>query len=397
MPWREVIRLMLKKRLAVACFFVIVTCGFFALTADIWVSEMDLQSNAGVDNEDNYSRTVRAELAKEFKDDGKKVNDPEVEKEIDEALAERMEGEDLSSLTGLERSYHPPGWWLALNSEHDHWKKTGSNPETKDKNAPIPEAQRDWGLFSGKAWRFPLGCDIEGVSILAKLTKGLQLAFIIGIIPTLISSIIAVFMGMAAGYFGKLVDDIIVYIISTLHSIPLLLLLLAFIQAVGGSETIAAWFEWFGFDEKPTRNLLLVLIVIGVTTWIGLCRLIRAEVIKHKDREYVHAARALGYGTARIMFRHILPNVFHLVIITFTLGFVGAIGLEVFLSYVGIGVEAELPTWGQMISGGRNELQREPSVWWPLTFATVFLFIVALSFSLFGDALRDALDPKLRT
>lgn len=388
---------MLKKRLAMACFVVIVICGFLAATANLFVSEMDLQSNASVDNEANYRHSVQARVTRDFRDDGRKVNDPDVAREITETVDAHMQGADLSSLTGLERSYHPPGWWLVLNPEHDHWKKTGTHPETKEKNPPVADDQRDWGLLSGKAWRFPLGCDIEGVSILAKLIKGLQLAFLIGIIPTLISSIIAVCMGMAAGYFGKLVDDVIVYIISTLHSIPLLLLLLAFIQAVGGSETIAAWFEFFGLDEKPTRNLLLVLIVIGVTTWIGLCRLVRAEVIKHKDREYVHAARALGYGTFRIMFKHILPNVFHLVIITFTLGFVGAIGLEVFLSYVGIGVEAELPTWGQMISGGRNELQREPSVWWPLTFATVFLFIVALAFSLFGDALRDALDPKLRT
>jgi peptide/nickel transport system permease protein len=130
---------------------------------------------------------------------------------------------------------------------------------------------------------------------------------------------------------------------------------------------------------------------------VGLSRLIRAEVMKHKEREYVQAARALGCSQARILFRHILPNVFHLVIITFTLSFVGSVGLEVFLSFVGIGIDATLPTWGQMISASRNELQREPSVWWPLLGATGALFLLALSFSLFGDALRDALDPKLRT
>ena len=397
MPWREVLRLMLKKKLAVACFVVIIICGFFALTADLWVSEMDLQSNAGLDDADNYRRSIQAQIASDFRDDGKSINDPAVMKEMEAELEDRMSGEDLSSLTGLDRTYQPPGWWLALHPEHDHWQKTGVDPVSKEKNPPVPMNARDWGFFSGRAWRFPLGCDIEGVSILAKLTKGLQLAFIIGIVPTLISSIIAVVMGLAAGYFGKFVDDMIVYIISTLASIPLLLLLLAFIQAVRESDAIAEWFEFFGQEDKANRNLTLVLVVIGLTTWVGLCRLVRAEVIKHKDREYVQAAKALGYGTWRILFKHILPNVFHLVIITFTLGFVGAMALEVFLSYVGIGVEAELPTWGQMISGGRNELQREPSVWWPLTFATTFLFIVSLSFSLFGDALRDALDPKLRT
>ncbi|MCF6228307.1 MAG: ABC transporter permease [Planctomycetes bacterium] len=178
---------------------------------------------------------------------------------------------------------------------------------------------------------------------------------------------------------------------------PLLLLLMAFIQSVKDSQPIQDLLESMGAEDKAVRNLLLVLIVIGLTGWVGLSRLVRAEVIKHKNREYVQAARALGYSTPRIMLKHILPNVFHLVIITFTLGFVGAIGLEVFLSYVGIGVEASLPTWGQMITGGRLELQRDPSVWWPLTFATIALFIVSLAFSLFGDALRDALDPKLRT
>lgn len=388
MPWKEVVRLMLKKKFAMACFGVIVISAFVAATAHWWVSEMDLRSNPGVDNAENYRQNVRARLADGQDND---PDDAEVEAEISEG--------DLASLTGLERSYHPPGWYLALNPEHEHWKKAGRDPGTGELNDPVPMEERDWGLFSAKAWRFPLGCDIEGVSILNKLIRGLQLAFMIGLVPTLISSFIAVIMGLMAGYFGKLVDDIIIYIISTLASIPLLLLLLAFILAVGNSEAIAEWFTFLGYDEndKAERNLLLVLIVIGMTTWIGLCRLVRAEVIKHKDREYVQAAKSLGYGTTRILIKHIMPNVFHLVIITFTLGFVMAIGLEVFLSYVGIGVEPELPTWGQMISGGRNELQRDPSVWWPLTFATVFLFIVSLAFSVFGDALRDALDPKLRT
>lgn len=388
MPWTEVLRLMLKKRLAVACFFIIVISAFVAVTADFWVSDMDLRSNPGVDDATTYRNTVRARLAQET---GEAPSDEDVEQEVTE--------NGLESLTGLERSYQPPGWYLAMSPEHQHWTKTGKDPKTGKKRSPVPMEERDWGFFSAKSWRFPMGCDIEGVSMGNKLIRGLKLAFIIGIVPTLISSFIAVVMGLIAGYFGKLVDDLIVYIISTLASIPLLLLLIAFILAVGNSKDIADWFQLFGLgeDDKAMRNLVLVLIVIGMTTWIGLCRLVRAEVIKHKDREYVQSAKALGYGTPRILFKHILPNVFHLVIITFTLGFVMAIGLEVFLSYVGIGIEPELPTWGQMISGGRNELQRDPSVWWPLTFATVFLFVLSLAFSLFGDALRDALDPKLRT
>ncbi|MHC4841081.1 MAG: ABC transporter permease [Planctomycetota bacterium] len=386
MPWKEVIRLLLKQKLAVACFAVIVISTFLAVTANWFVSDFDLQANPGVDNLKTLTQFEKSRMATESDDPDFKPDDTDV---ADIVAAEE------ESLTGLERSYHPPGWWLAISPDHEHWKKTGKNAETTKKNPPIAEDKRDWEFFSAKAWRFPLGCDIEGKPIQYKLLRGLRLAFVIGLIPTLISSIIAVVMGLTAGYFGKWIDDAIIYLISTLASIPLLLLLLAFIQAVAGWEEFQDWIAEYGADDKAWRNLILVLVVIGLTTWIGLSRLVRAEVIKHKNREYVHAARALGYGTPRILFKHILPNVFHLVIITFTLGFVGAIGLEVFLSYVGIGVESSLPTWGQMITGGRLELQRD--VWWPLTFATVALFIVSLAFSLFGDALRDALDPKLRT
>lgn len=390
MPWREVVRLLLKRKLAVACFVVVVICAFVALTAQIWVPDSDLDAKPSYDTVENLKERetllLMQEILDDYPDKSEKDAADEAAKEIEN---EYSDGE--VNVTGLKRSYHPPSWVLAWDQDHPHWRETGGEP--------VPEADRNWGMFSAKAWRFPMGCDVEGVSILAKLIRGLQLAFIIGIVPTVISSIIAVIMGLLAGYFGKLLDDIIVFIISTMASIPLLLLLIAFIQAVRNSEMITEWFEAIGLgeDEKHWRNLFLVLIVIGLTTWIGLSRLVRAEVLKHKNREYIDAARALGYGTWRILFKHVLPNVFHIVIITFTIGFIGAVGLEVFLSYVGIGVEAKLPTWGQMISGGRTELQRDPSVWWPLTFATVFLFILSLAFSLFGDALRDALDPKLRT
>jgi ABC-type dipeptide/oligopeptide/nickel transport system permease subunit len=392
MPWREVIRLLLKRKLAVACFVVLVICSFVALTAQLWVPDSDLDANPGVDSVENEVTRLQQLRAQELLDDYPDLAQKDAEQQAAEEIAAAYPEGSITT-TGLKRSYHPPSWVLAWDDEHPHWKETGV------KDQPTPEADRDWGLFSAKAWRFPMGCDVEGVSIMGKLIRGLQLAFIIGIVPTLISSIIAVFMGLIAGYFGKLLDDAIVFIISTIASIPLLLLLIAFIQAVRNSEQVTQWFEWFGLGEDLShwRNLILVLIVIGLTTWIGLSRLVRAEVMKHKNREYIDAAKALGYGHGRILFKHVLPNVFHIVIIFFTLGFVGAVALEVFLSYVNVGVDAKLPTWGQMISGGRTELQRDPSVWWPLTFATMFLFILSLAFSLFGDALRDALDPKLRT
>lgn len=350
MPWKEVIRLLLKRRLAVLCFGVVCLFALTALFAPLLVSTEDLREQIGTDG-----------------------------------------------ITGLERPYHPPGWYLYMNPDHAHFTRTGLDPVTRLELPPTPDDKRQWGFFDARTWHLPLGCDLSGVSVVAKLVRGTQLAFLIGLVPTLISAVIATVMGLLSGYFGKLIDDIINYIISVLAAVPLLLLLIAFIQAVRDSEAIAEVFGAVGIESKAWRNLFLVLVVIGMTTWIGLCRLVRAEVLKHKNRDYVQAARALGCGHLRIIFKHILPNVFHLVIITFTLGFVGAVALEVFLSYVGIGVDSSLPTWGRAITAARSELQRDPSVWWPLVGATGALFTLSLAFSLFGDALRDALDPKLRT
>jgi peptide/nickel transport system permease protein len=142
----------------------------------------------------------------------------------------------------------------------------------------------------------------------------------------------------------------------------------------------------------PDRGLLGVYLGIGLTTWVGLCRLVRAEVLKHKEQPYVQAARALGIGSGRIMFKHILPNIFHIVIVTFTLRFPAAVGTEVIMSYLGIGVQDE-PSWGIMIDAARMRLWQ--GMWWEMTFVTVALFLLVLAFNLLGDALRDALDPRL--
>ncbi len=164
MPWREVVRLMLKKKFAVACFFVMVISALIAVFAGFLVSDMDLRSNPGVDNAENYRNTVRARLTQG-------MDEEPTDEQVDEEISER----DLNALTGLERSYHPPGWALAWNPDHPHWKKTGRDPDSGEERDPVPMDERDWGFFSAKAWRFPMGCDIEGVSILSKLIRGLQL------------------------------------------------------------------------------------------------------------------------------------------------------------------------------------------------------------------------------
>lgn len=220
-----------------------------------------------------------------------------------------------------------------------------------------------------------LGTDSLGRDILGRLIQGTRIAFRVGIVTSLIAIPIGVLLGCLAGYFRGRVDDVIVWIYSTFASIPGLLFILAIAMVVG-------------------KGLLGIYLGIGLTTWVGVCRLVRAEVLKHRDRPYVQAARVLGYGHARILFRHILPNVAHIVIIAFTLRFPASISTEVFMSFLGIGVQGE-PSWGLMINGARLRLWE--GVWWEMTFVTLAVFLIVLAFNLLGDALRDALDPRLRT
>ncbi len=222
--------------------------------------------------------------------------------------------------------------------------------------------------------RYPLGSDNLGRDVLQRLVQGARIAFQVGVITSLIAIPIGVLLGCLAGYFGGRVDDFIVWLYSTVASMPGLLFILSISMVVG-------------------KGLKGVYLGIGLMTWTGLCRLIRAEVMKHKERPYVLAARTLGAGPFRIMFRHILPNVFHIVIITFSLRFPSAIGTEVFMSFLGIGVQSE-PSWGIMISNARLRLWH--GMWWEMTVVTLAVFCVVLAFNLVGDALRDALDPRLR-
>lgn len=223
--------------------------------------------------------------------------------------------------------------------------------------------------------RHPLGTDGLGRDVLQRLIQGTRIAYMVGIVVSLIAIPIGVVLGCLAGYFRGRVDDFIVWLYSTFAAIPGLLFILAIAMVVG-------------------RGMMGVYLGIGLTIWVGLCRLIRGEVIKHGERPYVVAARSLGLGHARIIFRHILPNVFHVVIVTFTLMFPAAIGTEVFLSFLGIGAQGE-PSWGIMISNARLRLWH--GVWWEMAAATSALFFIVLAFNLLGDALRDALDPRLRT
>ncbi len=228
--------------------------------------------------------------------------------------------------------------------------------------------------YEAPSIRHWMGTDGLGRDVMARLVQGVRIAYKVGIITSLIAIPIGVLLGCLAGFFGGKVDDFIVWLYSTFASMPGLLFILAIAMVV------------------PDNGLLGVYLGIGLTTWVGLCRLVRGEVLKHKEQTYVQAAKALGIGSGRIMFRHILPNIMHVVIVTFTLRFPAAVGTEVIMSYLGIGVQGE-PSWGLMIDSARMRLWQ--GMWWEMTFVTLALFLLVLAFNLLGDALRDALDPRL--
>jgi peptide/nickel transport system permease protein len=222
-----------------------------------------------------------------------------------------------------------------------------------------------------------LGTDGNGNDVLYMAIKGCRTALVIAVLTSLLATPVALLFGLLAGYFGKRVDDAVQYIYTTLDSIPGILLLIALLMVLG-------------------RGLTQICIAMGVTSWVFLCRLVRGETLKHREREYVRAARALGVSPWSIMFRHILPNLLPIVLINVTLSLSGLVLAEVFLAYLGLGVQPGTGSWGSMIDSARLELAREPIIWWNLAaaFVTASLFVLALN--LFGDALRDALDPRLR-
>lgn len=223
-----------------------------------------------------------------------------------------------------------------------------------------------------------LGTDGTGRDVLLQTLRGCRTAMIIGGLTSLIIVPIALFMGLLAGYYGKRVDDTVQYTYTVLGSIPNILLLIAMLLVLG-------------------KGLFNICFALSVTGWIELCRLIRGETLKHRDREYVRAAKALGMSDGRILYKHILPNLLPIVIISVTLGFSGLVLSEAILTYLQVGVPADQGSWGNMIDAARLELARDPAIWWNLTAATTALFILVLALNLLGDALRDAIDPRLRS
>lgn len=229
----------------------------------------------------------------------------------------------------------------------------------------------------GQSFRMLLGTDRQGRSILVRAIYSTKVAVQIGIISALISVLIGTILGAAAGYFGGVVDVIVVWLYSTFSSIPWIVLLMVLASAFRGGP-------WDG-------TLIPVYAAFCMSFWISPCRVVRGEVMKLKELEYVQAASAIGFGRVRILFKHVIPNTAHLMFINFSLLFIGAIKAEVILSFLGLGVKNE-PSWGVMINHAKAEVLN--GFFWQIGTATVFMVILVLAFNTLSDALQDAFDPK---
>lgn len=237
------------------------------------------------------------------------------------------------------------------------------------------------------------GTDRTGNDLLYLALKSIRTALVIGTMTTLVTLPIAVGLGIAAGYLRGWVDEVIQYVYTVLNSIPYLLLLAAavliliiFIDNNPDLFQTAA--------ERTDARLFFLCVILGVTSWTELARLIRAEVLRLREMEYVQAAQAFGVRTWQIMTVHLMPNLMHVILINVVIAFSGLVLAEAILSYVGVGVDPSMASFGTLINTARAELSREPAIWWTLATAFTFMFVIVLSANLFADAVRDAFDPR---
>jgi len=239
---------------------------------------------------------------------------------------------------------------------------------------------------SGADW---LGTDEFGRSVVEKTLLGAKVSMTVGFLANVIAVPLGILIGAMAGYYGGWVDDVIVWLYTTLSTIPGLVRVIAIRFAFQG---VVLWPDTT--MEVDFGGLPGIILALAVTGWIGTCRLVRAETLKIRELDYVLAARAAGRRGPAILLRHVVPNVSHLGIINFSLGFIGAVQAEVALTYLGIGVVG-VPSWGQMINSAQMDLV--VGRWWQIAAAGGAMFLLVLALNIFGDRLRDALDPKLRT
>jgi peptide/nickel transport system permease protein len=241
-----------------------------------------------------------------------------------------------------------------------------------------------------------LGTDRTGNDVLYQSLKSVRTAFVIGTLATVATLPFAVVLGVLAGYFKGWVDEVIQYLYTTLSSVPNVLLIAACVLMV--QVYLDQHSEMFETgSERSDVKIFLLCVILGVTGWATLCRLIRGETLKLRELDFVQAATAFGVSHSRIMARHILPNVMHLVLITTVLSFSDLILYEAVLTYVGVGVDPSMNSFGGMINLARSEMSRDPVVWWSFVSAFTFMVTLVLAANLFADGVRDAFDPRARS
>lgn len=272
-----------------------------------------------------------------------------------------------------------------LNAEIAKEQKTGSPVDYYGVVDPLAEdmqaidQQLDGHLLDQQVelkQTLPFGADKWGQDVLLKTIKGAETSILVGLLSALLAVVIGTFLGAIAGYFGGWVDDVLNWFYNIFTSIPYLLLVLA----------IAAVLQ--------QKGILSIVLILGLTGWTGVFRLIRAEYMKHKSREYVLAAKAIGVSHLRRMFVHIFPNVSHIALVQISILVVAFIKSEVILSFLGFGVPVGVVSWGSMLNEAQSELIL--GKWWQLAAASIAMAVLVTAFSMFTDALRDALDPKLK-
>ena len=240
-----------------------------------------------------------------------------------------------------------------------------------------------------------LGTDKVGQDVLYQALKSVRISLVIGTLTTLVLLPLGIALGIMAGYFRGWIDDAIQYLYTTLNSIPGVLLIAAAVLMM--QVVIDRNADWFATAaQRADFRLLVLCAILGLTSWTGLARLLRGEALKLSQLEYIQAAHAFGVADARILSRHILPNVAHIVIIAMVMDFSGLVLAEAVLSYVGVGVDPATTSFGTMINAARLEMGREPIVWWSLAAAFAFMFVLVLAANLFADAVRDGFDPRVR-
>ena len=250
-------------------------------------------------------------------------------------------------------------------------------------------------LFRSFAFEYHLfGTDKTGIDVFYQTVKSIRTGLLMGTLTTLITLPFAISLGMMAGYFRGKTDDIIQYVYTVLSSIPAVLLIAASVLLLQSfMNKYDAYFT--SALQRSDLRLLALCVILGISSWTSLCRIIRAETLKISQLEYVQAAITLGASPTRILMKHVLPNIMHLIIIISAIDFSGLVLAEAVLSYVGVGVDPTTYSWGNMINEARLELAREPMVWWCLAAAFAFMFALVLAANLFADELRDVFDPRL--